>query len=137
VLDVQSPLGGRGLSGIGVITVLPVFPYSRQPDVPYVRPDTPLANAPAMLFKDSFTVSSAPNTPAKAELEKSEGLKTMSRPNGPIDNLTASAHLTDRSAALGGSGAAPSIYNSWLAADCRKWNERPMLGRDSRDWKTE
>jgi hypothetical protein len=114
VLDVQSPLGGWGLSGIGVITVLPVFPYSRQPDVPYVRPDTPLANAPAMLFKDSFTVSSAPNTPAKAELEKSEGLKTTSRPNGPIDNLTASAHLTDRSAAPGGSGAgaAASIYNS-------------------------
>ena len=94
---------------IGVITVLPVFPYSRQPDVPYVRPDTPLANAPAMLFKDSFTVSSAPSTPAKAELEKSEGVKATSRPNGPID---ASAHLTDRSAAPGGSGAAASIYDS-------------------------
>jgi ribose-phosphate pyrophosphokinase len=44
----------------GVVTVLPVFPYSRQPDVPYVRPDTALANAPAMLFKDSVTVSSGP-----------------------------------------------------------------------------
>ena len=47
---------------LGVVTVLPVFPYSRQPDVPYVRPDTALANAPAMLFKDSVTVSSVPTT---------------------------------------------------------------------------
>ena len=128
MLDVQPPLGGGGLSGIGVITVLPVFPYSRQPDIPYVRPDTPLANAPAMLFKDSFTVSSAPSAPSKAELEKSEGVKATSRPNGPIDNVSASAHVTDRSIAPGGSGAAASIYERYACADCRKWNERPMLG---------
>ena len=115
-------------TGIGVITVLPVFPYSRQPDVPYVRPDTPLANAPAMLFKDSFTVSSAPNTPARAEVEKSEGAKATSRPNGPIDNMTASTHMTDRSTAPGGSGGAASICELWDLAYCRKWSERSTLG---------
>jgi ribose-phosphate pyrophosphokinase len=113
VLDVTptpESWGGVANEGVGVITVLPVFPYSRQPDVPYVRPDTPLANAPAMLFKDSFTVSSAPSTPARAEFEKSEGVKSTSRTNGPMDNMTATAHLTDRSVALGVSGAVASMW---------------------------
>ena len=117
-----------GLIWTGVITVLPLFPYSRQPDVPYVRPDTPLANAPAMLFKDSFTVSSAPSTPGLAELEKIEWTKVASRSNGPVDNMTASAHITDRSAASGRSGPAASISDSWIWAYCRKWNEGPTLG---------
>jgi hypothetical protein len=85
---------------IGVIAVLPIFPYSRQPDVPYVRPDTPLANAPAMLFKDSVTISSAPATPSALNPPGS-GKGT----GGPMENITASAYLTDRSTAPGGSGS--------------------------------
>lgn len=99
--DVLNPFLMRSLM-IGVVTVLPVFPYSRQPDVPYVRPDTPLANAPAMLFKDSFTVSSGPTTPV-----------TASRPNsGKGENIATSAYITDRSTAPGGSGATASIVDS-------------------------
>jgi hypothetical protein len=93
--------------------VLPVFPYSRQPDVPYVRPDTPLANAPAMLFKDSFTVSSAPSTPGTA-LVVPDWEKPKNVPQGkriPIDNQTASAHLTDWDIAPGGSGAAAGTHS--------------------------
>ena len=94
---------------IGVVTVLPVFPYSRQPDVPYVRPDTPLANAPAMLFKDSFTVSSGPTTPVTASRPGSgKGAPTQAK-RGPIENITASAYIADRSTAPGGSGATASI----------------------------
>jgi hypothetical protein len=98
--------------------VLPVFPYSRQPDVPYVRPDTPLANAPAMLFKDSFTVSSAPSTPGTGlvipDWEKPNNASQTRR--HPIDSQTASPHLTGRDVVPGGSGAAagtlplPSLF---------------------------
>src|SRR5579859_7774088 len=90
----------------GVITVLPVFPYSRQPDVPYVRPDTPLANAPAMLFKDSFTVSSRPTTP-KTTPPNSGKIGDILPKKGPLENITASQYLTDRSIAPGGSGQNP------------------------------
>ena len=94
---------------IGVITVLPVFPYSRQPDVPYVRPDTPLANAPAMLFKDSFTVSSGPTTPVTASCPNSgKGAPTQPK-RSSIENMAVSASVTDRSTAPGGSGVAASI----------------------------
>jgi len=92
---------------IGVITVLPVFPYSRQPDVPYVRPDTPLANAPAMLFKDSFTTSSVPPTPFPDS--KTGSIQSAKESPAPVENITASAFLTDRSIAPGGSGAATRI----------------------------
>src|SRR5579859_438279 len=91
----------------GVITVLPVFPYSRQPDVPYVRPDTPLANAPAMLFKDSFTVSSRPTTPKTTPPNTAKG-DTFPK-KGILENITASAYLTDRGGAPGGSGLAFSM----------------------------
>jgi hypothetical protein len=94
---------------IGVVTVLPVFPYSRQPDVPYVRPDTPLANAPAMLFKDSFTVSSGPTTPVTASRPGSgKGAPTQAK-RGPIENIIGSAYMADRLTAPGASGAAASI----------------------------
>ena len=102
---------------LGVITVLPVFPYSRQPDVPYVRPDTPLANAPAMLFKDSFTMSSLPTSPRstpkstpKSTPPDTEKISPVLPKRGAIDNVSASAHLTDRSIAPGGSGQLPGMY---------------------------
>lgn len=96
---------------IGVIAVLPVFPYSRQPDVPYVRPDTPLANAPAMLFKDSFTVSSGPTTPLTASRPNSgKGAPTQPK-RSSIENIAPSANITDRSAPVG-SGVAASIVDN-------------------------
>jgi hypothetical protein len=96
---------------VGVITVLPVFPYSRQPDVPYVQPDTPLANAPAMLFKDSFTISSGPTTPVTASRPSSEKGAPTQPKRSPIENNTTSAYMTDRSTAPAGSGAAASIID--------------------------
>jgi hypothetical protein len=73
-----------------------VFPYSRQPDVRYVRPDIPLVNAPAMLFKDSIAGPTSPST----ELPPTYGA---------IENHAASTYMTDRSIALGGSGSSIRI----------------------------
>ena len=105
---------------LGVITVLPVFPYSRQPDVPYVRPDTPLANAPAMLFKDSFTVSSGPTSPVAVSNPSSEKGVQPQPKRGPIENTIATAYRTDRSDAVGKSEPVSSYYLSVLFVDCRK-----------------
>ena len=46
--------------------MLPVFPYSRQPDVRYIQPDARIESMPAMLFKDSYTVSAEPAGPINA-----------------------------------------------------------------------
>jgi ribose-phosphate pyrophosphokinase len=105
--------------GEGVITVLPVFPYSRQPDVPYVWPDMLSGNAPAMLFRDSFTVPSAPGSPSTAltipdwEKENVGPLKQVAS-----DNVTTSANLTDRSNAPGGSGPAASYHPFLCWTNC-------------------
>jgi hypothetical protein len=79
--------------------------------VPYVRPDTPLANAPAMLFKDSVTVSSAPTTPITLSHPSSEKGGSSQLKHATLDNITASAYMTDRSIAPGGSGVAASILH--------------------------
>lgn len=59
-----------------------------------------------MLFKDSFTVSSGPLTPVTLSHPNSEkGVPTQPK-RGPIENISASAYMTDRSIIPGGSGAA-------------------------------
>jgi ribose-phosphate pyrophosphokinase len=113
---------------VGVVTVLPVFPYSRQPDVPYVRPDTPLATAPAMLFKDSFTLSSKPSTPKASPMDP-EKVSPIFAKRGPLDNVTASATMTDRSSAPGGSGL--GVGNADEGRD-QRWDEILEIGRQNR-----
>jgi hypothetical protein len=101
--------------GEGVITVLPVFPYSRQPDVPYVRPDTPFANVPAMLFKDSFTVPSAPGTPSTAlTIPDWEKVNVGQPKQVAINNMTTSTSLADQSNAPRGSEPAPGYHASYI-----------------------
>lgn len=46
-----------------VTAVLPLFPYSRQPDVPYNKIGAPLSKAPVDLNKGEFTFESRPVTP--------------------------------------------------------------------------
>lgn len=46
-----------------VTAVLPLFPYSRQPDVPYNKVGAPLAKAPADVNRIDFTFESRPATP--------------------------------------------------------------------------
>jgi ribose-phosphate pyrophosphokinase len=47
-----------------VTAVLPLFPYSRQPDLPYNKSGAPLSKPPSEVPKDKYTFESVPATPA-------------------------------------------------------------------------
>ncbi|KAI1805345.1 phosphoribosyl pyrophosphokinase [Daldinia bambusicola] len=47
-----------------VTAVLPLFPYSRQPDLPYNKIGAPLSKPPTEVPKDKYTFESVPATPA-------------------------------------------------------------------------
>lgn len=44
--------------------MLPLFPYSRQPDLPYNKVGAPLSKPPSEVPKDKYTFESVPATPA-------------------------------------------------------------------------
>ncbi|KAI2633388.1 phosphoribosyl pyrophosphokinase [Xylaria nigripes] len=46
-----------------VTAVLPLFPYSRQPDLPYNKSGAPLSKPPVDIPKDKYTFESVPATP--------------------------------------------------------------------------
>lgn len=46
-----------------VTAVLPLFPYSRQPDLPYNKAGAPLSKPPLEVPKDKYTFESVPATP--------------------------------------------------------------------------
>ncbi|KAI0839871.1 phosphoribosyl pyrophosphokinase [Hypoxylon sp. FL0890] len=46
-----------------VTAVLPLFPYSRQPDLPYNKVGAPLSKPPTEVPKDKYTFESVPATP--------------------------------------------------------------------------
>lgn len=57
-----------------VTAVLPLFPYSRQPDIPYKKTGAPLARAPSDVGgKNDFTFESRPATPGPGQ-PQSHGL---------------------------------------------------------------
>ncbi|TVY55759.1 Ribose-phosphate pyrophosphokinase [Lachnellula suecica] len=56
-----------------VTVVLPLFPYSRQPDVPYNKAGAPLSKAPTDVNRKDFTFESLPATPSPAQ-PQSQGL---------------------------------------------------------------
>jgi ribose-phosphate pyrophosphokinase len=75
-----------------VTAVLPLFPYSRQPDLPYKKTGAPLFKGPSENGKKDYTFDSVPATPAPG-VPRSAGLvngtdissrltKTTSLPNG-------------------------------------------------------
>ncbi|KAI1504675.1 ribose-phosphate pyrophosphokinase-like protein [Biscogniauxia marginata] len=47
-----------------VTAVLPLFPYSRQPDLPYNKIGAPLSKPPTEVPRDKYTFESVPATPA-------------------------------------------------------------------------
>ncbi|KAI9811724.1 MAG: ribose-phosphate pyrophosphokinase [Pycnora praestabilis] len=74
-----------------VTAVLPLFPYSRQSDIPYNKTGAPLAKGPVNL-SDSFTFESRPQTPHPSQPE-SAGL------NGSLEGLNkklGKAHLDEQ-----------------------------------------
>jgi len=56
-----------------VTAVLPLFPYSRQPDLPYNKAGAPLSKAPSEVPKKDYTFESVPPTPGPG-IAKSAGL---------------------------------------------------------------
>lgn len=44
--------------------MLPLFPYSRQPDLPYNKVGAPLSRPPSEVPRDKYTFESVPATPA-------------------------------------------------------------------------
>ncbi|KAH8670442.1 ribose-phosphate pyrophosphokinase-like protein [Tricladium varicosporioides] len=56
-----------------VTAVLPLFPYSRQPDVPYNKAGAPLSKAPTDINRNDFTFESRPATPSPSQ-PQSQGL---------------------------------------------------------------
>ncbi|KAK2629926.1 hypothetical protein QTJ16_000746 [Diplocarpon rosae] len=56
-----------------VTAVLPLFPYSRQPDLPYNKVGAPLSKAPTGVNRGDFTFESRPPTPGPG-LPQSQGL---------------------------------------------------------------
>ena len=50
-----------------VTAVLPLFPYSRQPDVPYNKVGAPLSKAPSNMTSGEFTFESRPSTPGPGQ----------------------------------------------------------------------
>jgi ribose-phosphate pyrophosphokinase len=56
-----------------VTAVLPLFPYSRQPDLPYNKAGAPLSKPPANQANGTYTFESVPATPAPG-IPKSLGL---------------------------------------------------------------
>ncbi|EKD17721.1 uncharacterized protein L3040_008092 [Drepanopeziza brunnea f. sp. 'multigermtubi'] len=50
-----------------VTAVLPLFPYSRQPDLPYNKIGAPLSKAPTNVTGGDFTFESRPTTPAPGQ----------------------------------------------------------------------
>ncbi len=46
-----------------VTAIIPLFPYSRQPDLPYNKVGAPLYKAPSQIPKKDYTFDSVPSTP--------------------------------------------------------------------------
>lgn len=55
-----------------VTAVLPLFPYSRQPDLPYNKTGAPLSKPPSEVPKEKYTFESVPATPGPG-IDKTPG----------------------------------------------------------------
>ncbi len=70
-----------------VTAVLPLFPYSRQPDLPYNKIGAPLSKAPTDLSRADFTFESRPSTPGPGQpqtpgLTNGNGIEGLQRKLG-------------------------------------------------------
>jgi ribose-phosphate pyrophosphokinase len=118
-----------------VTAVLPLFPYSRQPDLPYNKIGAPLSRAPADINKSDFTFESRPTTPGpgqpqtpgltnvngidglqkklgKASLDQQNGVNytngiTPPRRSDTIDSLTSLTNGRGRGSSNSSSSAPP------------------------------
>ena len=84
-----------------VTAVLPLFPYSRQPDIPYNKIGAPLTRAPTDIARNDFTFESRPATPGPGmpqsaglvnghphELQRKLGKASLEQQNGFTNGIT-------------------------------------------------
>jgi ribose-phosphate pyrophosphokinase len=84
-----------------VTAVLPLFPYSRQPDLPYNKIGAPLSKGPTDVMRSDFTFESRPATPGPGmpqsaglsnghtmELQKKLGKASLEQQNGLSNGIT-------------------------------------------------
>jgi len=68
-----------------VTAVVPLFPYSRQPDLPYNKIGAPLSRPPADISRGDFTFESRPTTPGPGQPQTpglSDGLEGLNKKLG-------------------------------------------------------
>ncbi|XDG05847.1 hypothetical protein ABKA04_005462 [Annulohypoxylon sp. FPYF3050] len=81
-----------------VTAVLPLFPYSRQPDLPYNKIGAPLSKPPTEVPKDKYTFESVPATPGpgiiksasfnrETDLSRAMSKTSLTNGNGSINGL--------------------------------------------------
>ena len=119
-----------------VTAVLPLFPYSRQPDIPYNKIGAPLTRAPTDVLRNDFTFESRPATPGPGmpqsagilnghhhELHKKLGKASLEQQNGLANGITpprrsdtldsnhsmTNGHSRDRGSSNGSHAGAPSF----------------------------
>ncbi|KAI0137202.1 ribose-phosphate diphosphokinase [Xylariales sp. AK1849] len=88
-----------------VTAVLPLFPYSRQPDLPYNKAGAPLLKQPSSRHDGPYTFESVPTTPAPG-IPKSLGLA-----NG-IDGLSKRLSRSNIAVATTGANGTPAVKGS-------------------------
>lgn len=79
-----------------VTAVLPLFPYSRQPDVPYKKAGAPLTKQPERQTSKDYTFESVPATPAP-HVPRTNGLNgTTQSLTGILSRVGSIAQRTDK-----------------------------------------
>lgn len=83
-----------------VTAVLPLFPYSRQPDLPYNKAGAPLSKAPTEVPKKDYTFESVPPTPGPG-YSKSPGFGS----NVDITRMLSKTSISSNGGDKSGAGA--------------------------------
>jgi ribose-phosphate pyrophosphokinase len=105
-----------------VTAVMPLFPYSRQPDIPYTKKGAPLVSKP----KSEYTFESVPNTPRSVSRDPSY---PQQETNPPLFKLAHPSPVKDQSRipripetkanatsdSSGGTLATNAGYKQWVA----------------------
>ncbi|KAL1875757.1 hypothetical protein VTK73DRAFT_9818 [Phialemonium thermophilum] len=101
-----------------VTAVLPLFPYSRQPDIPYNKTGAPLSKPPKPVPREMYTFESVPSTPEPGVpptrgIGDSSDILTLFRKAGSAKDTTSPTSIGENSSLTRAKNPAScSIYNS-------------------------
>lgn len=128
-----------------VTAVLPLFPYSRQPDLPYNKVGAPLSKAPTGVNRGDFTFESRPPTPGPGQpqtqsLSNGNGIEGLQKKLGKASLEQQNGHLytngitpprrsdtTDSLVSINGRGRGNSSSSSGPAFTTHDYENQAML----------